>query len=179
MPFSYPMWNKVEPLHSPIWRLPLNRTKAQYCSGITCIVHWMVIIVPNMRVVPSSKDPSGVSHRWMSHNSIRPTLHACVCTTVLNYDFSMRLCFFAVGNVWTHDRTQFAIRPCGLYRDYESSWEYMMVKWVRLRTNDKKMKKNSNPVKWKWDLEVIVIICTQPLSACVVVICLYIRMCVS
>ncbi|XP_061396348.1 prolyl 4-hydroxylase subunit alpha-2-like [Musca vetustissima] len=33
-----------------------------------------------------------------------------------------------IGNVWTHDRTQFAIRPCGLYRDYESSWEYMMVK---------------------------------------------------
>uniref|UniRef100_T1P873 2OG-Fe(2) oxygenase superfamily protein n=1 Tax=Musca domestica TaxID=7370 RepID=T1P873_MUSDO len=33
-----------------------------------------------------------------------------------------------IGNVWTHDRTQFAIRPCGLFRDYESSWEYMMVK---------------------------------------------------
>ncbi|XP_073820245.1 prolyl 4-hydroxylase subunit alpha-2-like [Musca autumnalis] len=33
-----------------------------------------------------------------------------------------------IGNVWTHDRTQFAVRPCGLYRDDESSWEYMMVK---------------------------------------------------
>lgn len=126
--FSYPMWNKVAPQHFHIWKLPLNRPREPYCSGITCIVHWMVIIVPDMRVVPFSRVPSGVSVQVIVTlgNSVDKHLHGCGLTM---YMYVCSYLIFAVGNVWTHDRTQFAVRPCGLYRDHESSLEYVEIKW--------------------------------------------------
>ncbi|KAM7361943.1 prolyl 4-hydroxylase subunit alpha-1-like [Cochliomyia hominivorax] len=33
-----------------------------------------------------------------------------------------------IGNVWTHERRQDVIRPCGLVRDHESSLQYEIVK---------------------------------------------------
>lgn len=122
--FSYPMWNKVAPQHFHIWKLPLNRPREPYCSGITCIVHWMVIIVPDMRVVPFSRVPSGVSVQVIVTlgNSLDRHLHGCGLTMYM-YVLISSLQLVMYGPMTGHNLPYVHVAYIGITKVLLSMWK--------------------------------------------------------